>query len=501
MTFPAAVPDRTKVLLPVPIAQNPAEPTPMEWAEMLESRLLAQREHACYYDAYYSGERRLQLVAQLYQDVFGTGAGELLLQPPDVNIAAVGVDALAERLVIEGFRVGDDDNQVGAAEARRIFLGNDLDVMQAIAHTETFAKGTVALLAWPGENDDPVISAEDAEQFVVHRSASPPYNVDAAFKVYIDEWTGLERAFLWLESGRYHLERTGGDIPSRSENVPKADLAGMLGWSLVDTDPTPLPIAGQVPVAELANRARLLRPPASELVAVAPLADAHTLLMADMIVAADTGAFPIRTATGVTLVRNPDGTVQTPFDVRADKAMVSENPNAKYGSLPPSDLAGYVSGIDLILRLFRTVTRVPQHYFGEGSSSGTSGETLKAAEASLVRRADGMTTRLVGWRQIMHTALVIKDPATYKRMPVQTNWANTETRIFAQEADAAAKFAQMGVPLEIVLEEIGFKPETIQRALQLQKQQGLTGAKLLQAAQAAAGAVPVGAPAPIVPAA
>jgi hypothetical protein len=133
----------------------------------------------------------------------------------------------------------------------------------------------------------------------------PPYSVDAALKLYCDEWTGKQVGYLWRPGVRYTL--TQGDR----------------GWQATDDGS----YDGDPPVEELANRTRLLRAPSSELAGVTPLLDVYTLLMADLIVAADTGAFPIRTATASSWpVTRRRVIPKTPFDVRVDRAMVSENP-------------------------------------------------------------------------------------------------------------------------------------------------------------------------------
>ncbi|MCW2631590.1 MAG: hypothetical protein JWR88_552, partial [Pseudonocardia sp.] len=339
------------------------------WAEALEPRLNRQRAHAEHFDAYYSGEHQLELANELFRDVFGTAPrshereSERLLQlhhlhAPHVNLAAIGVDAVAERLIVDGFRVGSDDDQAGAAAARDWWLGNSLDVMSSIAHVESLAKGTAAALLWPGVDGQPVASIEDATQMVVHRRQAPPYDVDAALKVYRDEWTGADVALLWLPGRRYTLKAGDAEMINGVRSR----------WQIVED------VAGPafVPVVELANRARLIRPPSSQIEHVAPLVDAHTLLLADMIVAADTGAFPIRTATGIKLVMGSDGEPRTPFDARADHAMVSENPDAKFGTLDAANLAGYVAALDMLLREIRTLTRVPEHYYGSGAAAGMS---------------------------------------------------------------------------------------------------------------------------------
>jgi len=457
-------------------------PPPLEWLARLLPRLKIQAAHARLYDGYYSGDRELRIVVREYRDVFGAHAD---FTPPKTNVSAVGVNAVAERLVVDGFRVGEDDDSAGSQAAWDIWLRNELDVMSAVGHTESLAKGTAFLLVWPDVDGQALISVEDPEQMVVARSGEPPYNVEAAVKLWIDEWTGQPHANVYLTEGIYKYVYTRSaagstaydlipdPLPITGIPTPAQVIAQrMQGWQEYDFVAAPPAFAGKVPVVELANRARLIRAPESDLKPVAPLADTHSKILADLVIAASFGAVPIRTATGIQLPRDPDtGEPVSPFDVRADRAMVSENPAAKFGTLPAADLAGYVSALDVVLRDIRIITRVPQHYYGGGAGSGTSGETLKAAEASLVRRIDGALPRFgLGWRQAIGLALAIEQPALTDA-PMTVRWADTQTRVEAQQVDAAQKLEAMGVPLEIVLiEHLKMDPATVRRAMAMREE-------------------------------
>jgi hypothetical protein len=463
---------------------------PLTWLHLLEEKVSEQKEHAETYDAYYSNEREIELIKREYQDVFGANE----LEPPRTNLSAVGVNAVAERLRIDGFRVGDEDNQAGADEASEIWRRNDLDVMHAVAHVETFVKARTFGLCWPDRSGKAVITIEDPEQFAVARRPEPPYDVIAAAKFYTDDW-GVELAVLWLMEGMYKYRSGGGSSelwtpPGGTSRVPSK-------WRPRDRDaftPAPTPWRNKrVPVVEHANRQRLIKEPSSDLVDVAPLADSHAKVLADLIIACSFGAVPIRTATGLKLLRNPDDTLKTgpdgrplsPFDVRADRAMVSENENAKFGTLPAADLAGYVSALEQILANVRIVTRVPAHYYGEGTSSGLAGETIKASEASLVRRVNGTHDPLgMSWRTLLSIALQLESDANADA-PVSVRWADTETRVEAQLIDGGTKLEAMGVPLEIVLtEHLKMDRATVKRAMDLREEERARGEDILRALEA-----------------
>jgi hypothetical protein len=472
---PASSPD----LVPPAFVRTPAQAAAL--AGYLQPQLVEQAKLAQVYDAYYKGEAIPPLCVQDYLEVFGDDHGVPLLEPPRANISRIGVDAVAERLRVDGFRTigsGSADASPGepdlaSAAAEDFWAANDMDVMSGIGFTEAIIKSTAALLAWPGADGKAVMTVEDAEQMVLHRQSAPPYGVDAALKVAVDEWTGNTVGWLWTpNAGMWPLT-----MDPRSSRWVAA----------VEPEMLPPQARGQVTIAELAQRQRLLDPAQSELVDVAPLADMFNFLLAQMGIAASFGAVPVRTATGIKYPRilNPDG---TPFvdpvtkqqvidpeaalmDIRADRLLTSENKDARFGTLDAANLAGYVAALSQLMSTLRGQTGVPQHYY-EGAPAGTSSETLIAAEANLVRRSNRMQPGFgAGIRRGVKFGLLI-DGSQYAGATLTPKWKDTDTRSTQQEVSAAAQEVAMGVPLQVVLAETLHWPQNlIDRTMALAKQQ------------------------------
>jgi hypothetical protein len=448
-------------------------PSPQDWATRLGKRLRRQRKHARQYDAYYTGERELAIVRRDFEEVFGNaGEGERVLDlllpqlpTPRANVSRVGVEAYVEKMRLEDFLVGgaEPDTQ-GAKDAAEILARNDFDEAAPTAHRESFIKGVAFALVWPDADGNPVVTIEDATQVAIARQSAPPYDVIAAVKVYKDEWTDREVTAVYDADGCYTFRRVKGRGLVEDERA---------------FEPAPEVFGGRVPMVELSNRQRLLDPPSSVLVDVAPLADNHAKLLADMVIAASFGAIPIRTATGIKL-RFENGEVVSPFDIRADRILTSENPNAKYGQLDGANLAGYVSAQDMLLTLLRLVTRVPQHYYGVGASAGMSGETLRASEASLNAMISGALPMFGGGhRRWMRLALMLKD-SRYATIPIRPLWGPVETRIPSVEVDAFQKAVASNVPPGIAAREfLRWRPEQVAELEKALKEQQAADAALL----------------------
>ena len=467
--------------------------TPQEWLAALEKKLREQQMHARRYDRYYNGESVLEIVTEDFRDVFG---GKF--DPVRTNLCRVVTEAKAERLEVEYFAVGGDDDQAGSDAARAIWDENDLGEMSQIAHTELLVKSRVFTLTWPGdvadEDTPPVISIEDPEQMVVARRQRPPYDVIAALKVWVDEWDGRERAELYLPDEVHRFRRRNAPSQTTPRGGPTGlwippVVVGMGNEWVADTyDNGEGSIRngyGAVPVVELANRARLLREPQSDLVDIAPLQDASDKLLADLIISASFGAIPVRTATGLVFKTDKDGHPVdehgnriTPFDVRADRVWISPDAQSKFGTLEGSSLEGFIKGREAIHQDVRTLSRVPYHYFDMGGTSNVAGETLKAMETPLVRTVDGLQTRLgPGWAKTVRFGL---SGTQFAGAPVKTRWADTETKADANLYDAFSKSIEH-VPLEVALEKVlGWDRELIRRTMRIREEEGLAADAALQ---------------------
>lgn len=458
-----------------------AEPTPIAWTQRLDKQLDTQRKHARLFDGYYTGARRLALVDKEYRDVFGstpTEAALAQLTPPSANVASVGVDALAERLQIEGFTpagtTGGLEESSVADAAAAVWDGSDMDVMHSVSILESLIKSRSFLQRAEGP-DGGTLSVEDPEQVAVLRQMQPPYGIDAAIKRTPDAWGGPEIVTLWANARRF----IGSQGPR----------------GLTFDEGTPV---GAVPLYEVAYRQRLIVEPVSYIASVGSLADSYTLLTAYLVIAARFGAVPIITMSGVRLPRDPATGLALPFGtdpkrpeigpkpIGATEALASEDPGARFGRISGDSLAGYVAAMQMLQASIMAMHRTPGSYYGLGATSGTSGETVKASEAGLERRkADAQRYLALPFRRAISDT-VSADLGRSVRLAVR--WANTETHIEAQDADAAGKYVAAGLDLRTTLEHIGFPAATIEAALARAEAAKAEGQAILDALNAQTGA-------------
>lgn len=419
-------------------------PTILQWVHHLEAKIEEQRSYAEPFEQRYQNKRVLPFIQREYAKVYGTDRVDQLssgMRAPRSGTAAVVVDALTDRLTVLGC-ASEDADAVRTVQAA--WEANDLDVMHREAHRESLIKARAfGQVSRSADGSRSIVGIDSAEQMAVHREPGPPYDVDAALKIWKDEWTGTRLARLWLP---------GRDIDLVEGDIHQADPEGSSvrsRWVVAVETPSGLPL---VPVVEFACKPRLLAKPISEVEPIDTLVDLVDLIDGLMVFAGHFGAVPIRWVTGLTIPRDPsdktkallgpDGKPLIGFDARADHLWVDTNPEAKFGQLTPAGLDSFVRWAEHASSRIRAKTGVASTYFSLDLRSHMSAELLKTDEAPMVRKIRSIGERGSfgqGWRRLQQLILMIEDPTSRAR--VRPRWESAATRVEAQDADVFVKVA------------------------------------------------------------
>lgn len=445
-------------------------PTLTQWISHLESKIEWQRLYALPYERRYRNEYVLPFLVREYREVYGAAWDQIMpaLEPPQTGVAAVGIDALVERLTVTG--AISADNAAAAQLAQEAWEDNDLDVMHREAHREAFIKARSFAQVLRSTDGRAIVGIESPDQMAVHRQQVPPYDVNAAMKIWTDEWTGVSQARLELPGRRYtlSLNDTAEPDPEGSGQPSR--------WRVVAEEDTRVP---GVSVVEFTQRPRILADPVSEIERIASLVDIADLVEGLMVFAGHFGAVPIRYATGLPVARDPkDPSGQTPllgpngrpvigFNPRADHMWTSTDKDTRFGQLEPAGLASFVAWAEHVSGRIRAKTTVPGNYYGVGAQTHMSAELLKTDEAPMVRRVlamgrDGSFGQ--AWRRVFQLILMIEQPNVRAR--IKPRWADPETRVEAQATDSFQKVVASGLGVRTAAEKIlGWDPTLVERAV------------------------------------
>lgn len=480
----------------------PEPGSPAWWRDRLLKRLRDVDEDLGRYEAYYIGDHPLALASEEFRSAF---QGQL--RNFSDNFCQLVVDAVGERLHVEGFRIPTEDGPRGTNIGRRwegdqqaweIWQRNNLDAESHIAHTEALVNGVVNVLVWPADDGRAEITVEHPRQTVVETAPGGSRRRRAALKRWLDDGEYL-RVNVYLPEGIFKWRSTE---PRRNmDDLPTTDSIRWDEWT--DFGDTTWPVAnplGVVPMVALPNRPQLLYTGDSELREVIPVQNAVNKIMLDMLIASEYAAFRQRYIIGIDIPRDPESNEVLPLDrekllkASLERVWMFEGspeknaPQPQVGDFAASDLGNYVKALETLVQHIASRTRTPPHYLLGQMGSFPSGESLKSSETGLVAKVrQKMRFFGEGWEEVIRLARQIEGTAPTQAFAAETIWRDPESRTEAEHTDAIMKQQSLRIPNEFLWEQLGYSPQQIERIKQLTAE----GATVGPPEAPAAGATPV----------
>jgi hypothetical protein len=423
--------------------------TPLWWVKRLYGQLKRQRATFELYDAYYRGRPpRLPWLPEQAREEFSR-----LLALSNSNYMGLVVDAMVERQIVEGFRIGDE--LAGDMPTWEIWQANHLDATSDQILLEAAIGGCSFLLVAPPEPDsqEPAIYAEHPTQATVeYEPGSARRRRAAGLKVWQDDWTGLQMATLYLPEAIYKFQ---APAPKNGVGLDPQWVAREVRGELW---PAPNPL-GEVPLVEVANNPRMLTGGVPEIADVVCIQDRVNKTLADRLMTQDFGAFPQKWAKGFPS-EDADGNPNR-IDVGRNRMVTSEMAETQFGQWDSAPLDPYSAAKREDVKDIASRTRTPAQYL-LGEMSNVNGETLKASESGLVSKVRQRNrTAGEGFEGAVRLARRVKGlPAGGV---VETKWRNPEFRTEGELVDALTKMATIGVPQEALWERWGASEVEIAR--------------------------------------
>lgn len=392
-------------------------------------------------DGYYDGVQRLEQLG--------------LAIPPQLQrftvIVAwpqVAVDAVEERLDVEGFRwPGQEDAD---EELWRVWQSNDMDEQAQQAHLDALIYGRSYVCVGSNEADKetPLITAESPREVATIQ----------------DPRTRETRAALRLWRDEEKHENASATLYLPDVTIWLAWGAG--GWVEQDRDAHGL---GRVPVVPLLNRARTRRlAGVSEMAPVIPLTDAAARALTNAQIAQETHAVPQRGVLGASQgdFVDAEGKALTAWETYFGAVWLVSNEQAKTFQFESADMQNFERMVNLYARLVSGVAGLPPNYLGLAADDASSADAIRSREARLVKRCERKQTFFAGpWEQVMGLVVRLRDGDWNPDAKLlETVWRNPATPTRAQQADAAVKLVQAGIlPREAAWEDMGYGPARRQK--------------------------------------
>lgn len=442
--------------------------SPEWWIKRLDQRLRARRPAIVTANAYYDGEHRLKFATSKFEEKFGS-----IFRNLSDNWTALVVDAVAERLKINGFRIGDDTSN--DAVMWDIWQRNAMDAESQIGIVDSLIGSESFVLIWsdPNEPGKAELTVESALQMIVDTEPGSRRKRRAAWKVYRDDFTGKLFGVLYKPEALYKYESSNPVDETRSVS---SDTTRWVRRE-VRSEPWPLPNPLKaVPVVPLRNRPRLLKTGQSEIASVIPIQDVCNKVLADAVLASEFQSFRQRWATGMDIPVDPDTNAPVePFKSAVDRLWIAEDEKTTFGEFGETSLDGYVKLIELAVQHIASQSRTPPHYFYLKGNL-PSGESIKSAETGLVAKArEKMLFYGEDLEEVCRLSLLVEgeDDRAEAAQAGETIWADPEYRSEGEHVDAVLKMKTLGIPEEMLWEELGFTQEQIARAKEIKRKNAL----------------------------
>lgn len=413
-------------------------PADLAFAEYIKQSSKATQEQYKTYREYYDGDHDTQLTDRMREFLeIGTKAEAEF----NLNFIPVPVDVLSERLTVSGFSVvgedADESNESTQAGTDGIlwqwWQDNQMDAQQGDNHTAAIRDAdSYVIVEWDNEKQRPSINHELA--------------FDGTYGVHIiyreDKAREIKYALkLWrVESGdNSHVRRMNAYTP---DAIYKLHMGG-LGWEpFIEIDdqgnplPWPLPWVDRdgeplgVPVVHFPYNPGGSFFGKSELKDLIPPQNALNKCVIDELAAADVAGFNWPWLTG--------DTIGDDVAIGPGRLLFAENPEAKFGSIPATDLTGLSALVEKYVQRMAQISRIPLSYF-QVTGAIASADTQKADDTGLISKAEKAAVRFGnGWESVMSMARklhnVFGDGPELDEMMIQTQWASFE-RVDKQEAD------------------------------------------------------------------
>lgn len=170
------------------------------------------------------------------------------------------------------------------------------------------------------------------------------------------------------------------------------------------------------------------------------------------------GSWRIRTATGIQLGKGKSDQEELRKYLRLTDLLATDQKDARFSTLDPTPLDGYIAARDADLRDFASIMQIPPHHI-LGLSPNVSAEGLVEAQAGLMRKMEERQ-HLFGesWELLMRLSAHMLGGDYEKSAEdfgAQVTWRDMESRSLAQVADALGKLAQqLEIPTELLWNRI-----------------------------------------------
>lgn len=365
------------------------------------------------------------------------------------------VTSVAQTLYVEGYRRPDAPED---GQGWDVWQANKMDARQVAIHRAALTYGLAYGLALPGRNP------MSGDPLPMMRGISPREMLAVYDDPAFDDWPEYAirvkatrkgvRIDVFDETEVYHLHS--------EKQSDKLEFDGQDSHNV-----------GVCPIVRYKNRFDLEGRAAGEIEPFIPVLGAIDQTKFDRLVVQRFASWVVRTIAGMSLTETTEATGESAstakMRLKVDDILVAEEPDTKFGSLPATQLDGFIKAHESDLTDLASTSQTPAFEL-LGQMANMSAEALAAAKSSQTAKSDERKhTFGEDHEQFIRLACHIAGDADgASDFKAQVRWADTTIRSLAQAVDALGKMATM----------LGFPPELLWAKVPGITQQDVDEAKL-----------------------
>jgi hypothetical protein len=439
--------------MPPPIASDDA----LRWAAAAFADTKIRSRYALY-RTYSEGLQPVAYATAKYAQVFSR-----LFAAFAYNRCNTVVDAHADRLHVERFDVGQDDDL--STLAGDIWARNRMDKVAGEVHKDAFLCGDAYVIVWPDAQPGngatapfPTIWPQPPEAVRVrYDQEERPGRITLAARTWVDELSGQRHLNLYYADRLEKYVTTAKSAPLPA--TPSSYIPYLPGG-----EPWPVPNPWDtVPVFHFGNNAGTGRLGISELRDVLPLQDSLNKTVTDLLLATELVGFPQKVILGLD---SGDAQVREGL-MRLETGMnkIFTIPVAPGGVAPSineftaGNLLQVVSVAEYFDKTISRVSRVPIHYL-QMSGDFPSGVALRTAETPFVNKIEDRQIAFGNiWEDVV--ALGLRQTGVAVIDELETIWKPAAPLSDEEQWGLALQKAAVGLPFDQILRELGYDEDAI----------------------------------------
>lgn len=415
---------------------------------------------------YYDGDQAVSYSAEALRELFRQLDANITN-----NVCSVVIDATKERIALKGF---DAKDKTLNEALNKLVVQQDLLNEADEVHEATLVTGEGYIIEWPqvingeGSNIPEIFYNDPRNVHIFYQGANPKVKRFAA-KLWKETDGYFHLTLYYTDRLEYYVTQKKVDsetitIEAKSFEIDTGRQGVLVKGEKIIWPENPYK---RIPVFHFRVEKRRIK---SDIKSVIPLQKSINKLLADMMIAAEYGAFKqryiISNANTAALKNKPNSIWDIPAGMPGEQ-------ETKVGEFQATELKNYLDAIRDIVQYIGTNTNTPRHYF-DPSSDAPSGEALIAMEAPLNKKVKDRIDKFTPvWKEIAAFALEIMGMGPLPQsLPISKSgngegvtditvtWEAPETVQPKTEWEIIEIQARL-VPLEIVLKWHGYDQKQI----------------------------------------